>query len=319
MTGTDVMSANERFMAPEAIRTRIQYAKALAAASMLPKDYRQQPANVLIAIETGTALGIPAVQALQGIAVINGKATLSADLMAAVVRRAGHKLRVEEDAEKLMVAATLIRSDDPDYAFKAVWNVAKAQNAGLWGTAMWNKYPLQMMRARAISEVVRQGASEVLFGCIYTPEEMGAQVNADGEVVDVEVVHEPVRAPEPQPQPQAQPEPAPAPAPTPAPEPQPAAAPEPEPEPEPTREPPAGKITEPQVGEIKRLYAVLEMDDYRLAKAVHWATNGRVNRVSAMSAAEAQTLIGEMLRQERANGHQDELIEAEVMEGTVEE
>lgn len=176
MTEKDI-EIREDSMSPAAVQARIQYAKALSSSDLLPVAYRGKPANVLIAVEMGNALGLKPMAALNGIAVINGKPTLSADLMAAVVRNAGHKLRVEEKPGA--VRATLIRSDDPDFSYEAIWDQGKAEKAGLWGKGNWVKYPGQMLRARAISEVIRQGASECLFGAIYTPEELESVATGD--------------------------------------------------------------------------------------------------------------------------------------------
>ncbi|QPK81139.1 hypothetical protein G7Y41_08880 [Schaalia sp. ZJ405] len=181
------MTSNEIVlsMAPDAIKARMNYAQVLAGSGLIPSHFQRQPANVLVAIETGAALGIPPIQALQGIAVINGKATMSADLMAAVVRRAGHTLRVREEGDR--VTAILIRRDDPDFMFTVTWTPQKATEAGLWGRkGPWTQYPMQMLRSRAITEVCRQGASDALFGLIYAPEELGADVDEDGNVVSVD-------------------------------------------------------------------------------------------------------------------------------------
>jgi hypothetical protein len=43
-----------------------------------------------------------------------------------------------------------------------------------------------MLRARAISECVRQACPEVLHGAIYTPEELGAVIDQDGNPLDVQ-------------------------------------------------------------------------------------------------------------------------------------
>src|SRR5262245_58144478 len=96
---------------------KMQYAKALAQSNLLPASYRQQPANVLLAIEMGESLGLVPIQAINSIHVIEGKPSASADLIAALIRRAGHKLRVEVDAEKLVATSTLIRKDDPEFPF----------------------------------------------------------------------------------------------------------------------------------------------------------------------------------------------------------
>jgi len=49
-----------------------------------------------------------------------------------------------------------------------------------------------MLRSRAITEVARMGASDALFGVIYTPEELGVETDGDGEVV-----HTVTRVPQP--------------------------------------------------------------------------------------------------------------------------
>lgn len=154
---------------------QINFAQALAAADLLPRAYRDKPANVLLAMQTGYALGLPPAEAINSIHVIDGRPSMSADLMAALIRRAGHKLRITESATQdgPIVTATIIRRDDPDFSFSVTWDRAKARAAGLLGKGTWKAYEGQMMRNRAITEVARQGASEVLHGVIYDPEELG--------------------------------------------------------------------------------------------------------------------------------------------------
>ena len=165
---TELVPANDATLAT--IDQKIHYSQTISASNLLPEAYRGRPENVLIAVETGAALGIPAIQALNSINVIKGKAAMSADLMASLVRRAGHKLRITQDG--MSVTAELVRSDDPDFTFSVTWDQKKAQTAGLWGKGNWATYPDQMLRARAITEVCRQGASDALMGVIYTPEEL---------------------------------------------------------------------------------------------------------------------------------------------------
>lgn len=150
---------------------RIEHAKIVAQSSLIPAEYRGKPADIVWAMDIGDALGVPYTQVMQSMVVARGKMTMSADLMGAVVRRAGHKLRLREDGDS--VTATLIRADDADYEFTVTWDKAKAQAAGLWGSrGPWQQYPRQMLRARAITEVCRQGASDALAGTVYTPEEL---------------------------------------------------------------------------------------------------------------------------------------------------
>lgn len=167
---------------------QINYAKAMAVSNLLPVAYQNHPENVLVALEQGRALGIAPIQAMNQINVIKGKPALSADLIAALVRRAGHRLRVEGD--DTYAQATVIRADDPDYIPKPVrWDMERAKRAGLLGNPSWQKYPAAMLRARAISEAARAWANDALYGFIYTPEELDNNWLPDTDPDTGEPVH----------------------------------------------------------------------------------------------------------------------------------
>lgn len=177
------MSNIEKHNPNQELTEKINWSKAMSTGSLLPKQYQNNPANLMFAAEYADALGVSRIHVLTSIAVINGRPSPSADLMGAMVRNKGHKLRITGD--DTCAEATLIRSDDPDYEFTARWDIAKARTAGLWGNrGPWTNYPAAMLRARAISEVVRMGASDVMAGAIYTPEEVGAMVDESGHVID---------------------------------------------------------------------------------------------------------------------------------------
>jgi hypothetical protein len=169
---------------------KIQYARALAEASLLPKAYQRQPGNVLLAVEMGEALGLHPYVAIQGIHVIEGKPTASAALISALVRRAGHRLRITGNDEK--ATCQIIRIDDPEFVYESVWDLDRARKAGLLGKGTWEKYTAAMLKARAITECARDACQEALSGVQYTPEEMGAQVDGDGDVVGYTVTQQPV-------------------------------------------------------------------------------------------------------------------------------
>ncbi|MCW2950800.1 MAG: hypothetical protein JWN41_1813, partial [Thermoleophilia bacterium] len=149
------------------------------------------PGKVLLVMETGAMLGVHPIAALQGVHVIEGKATLSPALMSAVVRQAGHLLRVETSGDwtsgTFKATATLVRRDDADHPFIVTWDESRAKRATLLpakpGSA-WSKYPEAMCKARAISEVCREGATDALMGVGYVPEELGVEVNEEGQIVE---------------------------------------------------------------------------------------------------------------------------------------
>ncbi len=201
--GTDV----QRWNGPSSPQELYLYAETLAGSGLLPSAFRKQPANVFYACELGRALDIPAVTALSGIHVVEGKPSASAGLISALVRRDGHTLRVKTTGTvrrgDITVTAQLIRRDDPEWTFEATWDLDRAVRAGLIDEikidrdgrhtviarteknkpSSWEKFTEAMLKARAISEVAREGAEDSLSGVRYTPEELGAEVDEDGIVV----------------------------------------------------------------------------------------------------------------------------------------
>lgn len=175
---------------------KARWCQMMADGDMLPRQFRGKPANLLFAIEYADALGIPRVNALTSVHVIEGKPSASADLMASMVRKAGHKLRVtvEGRGKQATVTAQLVRADDPDFTFSVTWTWQDAIDAKLQNKDNWMNYPTAMMKARAISAVIREGASDAMFGVIYTPEELGAVVDVDGNPVRTVTSNMPTRA-----------------------------------------------------------------------------------------------------------------------------
>jgi hypothetical protein len=161
---------------------KVNYAHELAASGLLPQAYRRNPGNVLYAIEYAEMLGLAPMAALTGVHVIEGKPTASAGLISALVRRAGHKLRIRGDADS--ATCQIVRADDPGYTFEVTFTAKDAQAAGLLGKDVWKKYRPSMLKARAITQCARDACEEALFGLHYTPEELGANVDEDGVVVE---------------------------------------------------------------------------------------------------------------------------------------
>ncbi len=166
---------------------QMQLAQYYAPSSLLPGHLRNKPENVFVILSGARALNVPGFWALQSMFVVDGKLSMSADLMRALVLRAGHKVRTIENPRERSATVTIIRNDDPDFEFSYTFSMEDAKTAELLGKANWKKYPRPMLVARATSAAVRTHCSDVLFGVIYTPEELGAEVNEDGAIIDGEV------------------------------------------------------------------------------------------------------------------------------------
>lgn len=222
MTG----AALTRYDGPTTLEDRRVYCELLAASGLLPDQFRRQAANVFYGIEYARMVDIPVLAAITGIHVISGKPSASAGLMTALVRRAGHVVRIRMTgtyaAADLAATCTVIRADDPDEPFVATWDVDRAIRAKLLrrledgrivaskSDSGWDNYLEAMLKARATSEACREAAEEALYGIRYTPEELGANVDEDGEPTGQAGesaasawVHADPPSPEPQPDPPA--------------------------------------------------------------------------------------------------------------------
>lgn len=152
------------------LQSDMEYARVVSSGAMLPTQYRGKPADILIAMGLGRAMGLSPAESLYRIHVIQGRPTASAELIAANVRKAGHILRVKGD--ETSARAVIIRSDDPDFEFDSVWNLDRAKKLGLSDKDGWKKQPGTMMRWRAITEVARLACPEALYGVTYVREEL---------------------------------------------------------------------------------------------------------------------------------------------------
>lgn len=152
------------------------------AHALIPYQMRGNAGDMYLLMQIAKHLNIPFITALRGLSFIGDKdvkPAMTAQLMSALVRNAGHTLREQWDQETNTATATLIRKDDPHFEHVAVWDEEKARVAGLWeSTPTWMQYPKAMLTARAMSEVCRHAASEVLLGFSYVSEEFQTQESA---------------------------------------------------------------------------------------------------------------------------------------------
>ena len=152
------------------------------AHALIPYQMRGNTGDMYLLMQIAKHLNIPFITALRGLSFIGDKdvkPAMTAQLMSALVRNAGHTLREQWDPETNTATAVIIRKDDPQFEHVAVWDEEKARVAGLWeSTPTWMQYPKAMLTARAMSEVCRHAASEVLLGFSYVPEEFQTQESA---------------------------------------------------------------------------------------------------------------------------------------------
>ena len=155
-------------------------------------DVKSQ-AQAVVKMVAGEELGLAPMTAMQGIHIIEGKPSLSANLLGVLVKRSERYdfKPIETSAEKAVIAFY----QDGDEVGRSEFTIDQARQIdvkqkGSWiklaETSRWKHYPQAMLVARALSQGVRWYCPDVAAGAPYTPEELGADVNESGEPLRVE-------------------------------------------------------------------------------------------------------------------------------------
>lgn len=147
----------------------MEVVRSISTTDFVPKSLRGNNAAILACILTGRGLGLDPMHALRSIHIVDGKATLSAELMVTLARRAGHSITAEYGDGQVTVKGR--RGDNGD-EMTVTWTMAMAQRAGLVGKDNWKKYPESMLWARGVSQLCRMLFADVLAGVAYTPDEV---------------------------------------------------------------------------------------------------------------------------------------------------
>lgn len=137
-------------------------------------------AQAVVKILAGRELGLPPIASMTGINIIKGKVSLSATVMASVLRnRQGYDYKVLDHNEK-GCKIEFFRNNQSLGISK--FDLDDAKQAGLLNGDNYKKYPRNMLFARAMSNGIRWFCPEVLGGGLaYTPGELEAGADSEGE------------------------------------------------------------------------------------------------------------------------------------------
>ena len=159
------------------------------------KDARDA-SQCVVKILAGQEVGIPAIASMKGVYIIEGKPTFAAATIGAMVKRSGKynykvlartnercELEFQEWANGKFVSMGTIEFTAED-----------AARAQLVVKDIWKKYPANMLFARAMTGGVNLYCPDIFMGPVYTPEELGAPVTEEGDII----IEEPKSAPQPE-------------------------------------------------------------------------------------------------------------------------
>jgi hypothetical protein len=163
-------------LAPQTMAEAMDFSKMISHSQMVPKQYQGKPQDVLVAIQWGYELGLQPLQALQNIAVINGKPSVYGDAALALVKNdprcAGVSETVTGDGDAKTATCLVKRryGDDIEETVRT-FSVRDAKMARLWGKpGPWQQYPDRMLMMRARGFALRDAFPDALKGVITAEE-----------------------------------------------------------------------------------------------------------------------------------------------------
>lgn len=146
-----------------------RFAKCVVASGLAPKGM-DKPETIAIAIEMGCELGLPPLQALQNIAVINGRPAVWGDALLAICQQSGlfcfesFSESLTGDGDKQVATCTVRRKPNGQPVTRS-FSAADAKRAGLWGkSGPWTQYAPRMLQMRARTFALRDTFADVLRG-----------------------------------------------------------------------------------------------------------------------------------------------------------
>lgn len=168
-------------------------AASLIKTGFLPGHIKTPEQAVAVAL-IGRELGVPMMQALRKIFVIQGTPALAAELMLALAERTGkiEDLRIDDDGSMCTVTVKRKGRKSP---VTTTFSVADAAKMGLADKDNWKKQATVMRRWRAIAANLRLSFPDAIGG-MYSVEEVAPETPVD-------VTGTPVISPEPPPSPES--------------------------------------------------------------------------------------------------------------------
>ena len=182
---TEIATQKQHFsLAPKDLDEAMRFADMLAGSSIVPKDYIGKPGNCLVAIQWGMELGLQPMQAMQSIAVINGRPSLWGDAMLALVKAHPAFEWIKEECDGNVATCTIKRRGEPEVVQS--FSLEEAKRAGLTGKqGPWTQYPKRMLQMRARGFALRDAFPDALRGVVSAEEARDTPAERDMGAAEV--------------------------------------------------------------------------------------------------------------------------------------
>ena len=181
------VNVGARGLMPTTMTELFRLAECISQSRLAPKAL-DTPAKILVAMQIGMEIGFSPMQALQSMAVINGKASVGGDGALALVRASGLLESISsgldgEDDSPVAWVETIRKGDKSPLHTR--FSVDDAKKAGLWEKAgPWSQYPKRMLYYRALAFNLRDNFPDVLKGVRVAEEQRDVQPEGVSVVSD---------------------------------------------------------------------------------------------------------------------------------------
>ena len=172
------------FMNPASVKEGMELAAWIAKSDLAPRDYKDKPQNVLIAMQMGLEVGLSPMQSIQNIAVINGRPSIWGDSMLALCQNHRDFESIDENQSTNEKGVCIVKRRGMEPQTRT-FTVDDAKKAGLWGKqGPWQTSPARMLKLRARAFALRDTFADALRG-LQSAEEQRDVVETTATVVEV--------------------------------------------------------------------------------------------------------------------------------------
>lgn len=150
-------------LSPKTFDEAWRFCEIVTSSGLAPKGFEKKPNDAFIAIQWGAEVGLKPLQALQNIAVINGRPSLWGDAVIAIVKASPLCEYVKEtDDGHTATCKVKRRGEDEEVRTFSMDDAKTANLSGKQGP--WTQYPKRMRQMRARAFALRDVFPDVLKG-----------------------------------------------------------------------------------------------------------------------------------------------------------
>jgi hypothetical protein len=158
-------------LAPSNLNEAMSLAGMICNSQLCPPNYKGKQEDTLVAMMMGNELGLNPLQAIQNIAVINGRPSIYGDALMALVQNHHSFVSIDEtfNDETMTATCTVTRKGGKPHTQN--YSSQDATTAKLWAKqGPWSQYPKRMLAMRARGFALRNQFADALAGLITREE-----------------------------------------------------------------------------------------------------------------------------------------------------